>query len=620
MVNERADRPVSHWFLERSTAQPSQTAFRYKHLGIWQEVTWGEYRERVEGLARGLLALGVQPGDRVGILAGPIPEWFISDLAIQSLGAISVGIYPATTPADLGALLRQAQARVFIAEDQDAVDDLRATGEPGTALETILVVKPHGARPAGPAQVLVWAAVEERGRQGRAASPEQWGELVRQRQPDEIIGLFPTAGTTGPPKAVPLSSRHLIQLWSAALPLARPLDSRDRTVTGLPLAAVEERVFSVLLPILTGSVAHLPENQDTVGDARLEVQPSLLVSVPRTWEIQAAQLLVDAETSDWLRRGAIKLALAANRRRPGGGGGPGWSLLGALADGLIGRPIRQKLGYGNLRLALVLGAPLAPEASRLWRLLGVPLHEAYGLTEAGGLASCQREPTSTPGTVGPPVPGVELQLAPDGEILLRGVGVFAGYPKAGGPLADPFDAAGWLRTGDFAEQLPNGEVRISDRRENLLQVRGQLVAAAAIEALLKVSPYIRAAVITDEDANHLIALLEVDFATLAEWARSRRITYTTPADLVGHPATAELFRHEVSRANSALQARGQPAIGAFRILPRALEPEAGDEITLRGEVKRQQLAAKFASLRAEARRDLGAEAPVGISGLPSAIA
>lgn len=597
-----ADRPIVQWFADRARAHPNQVAFRHFHLGVWQDVTWREYRERVQRIALGLAELGVSAGDRVAVMGDACPEWLYLDLACQSIGAIPFGVYVTSPPEDVAYLVEDAGARVFVAEDQEYVDKVLDPRCEAPGVEHVVIIDSRGMFEYGDDRLMDFDDLERRGEARAQAAPTEWETSVAERKADDVVAIYYTSGTTGRPKGAMLSSRNIVSGWALMFAMKGRLGPTDRTVAYMPLAHTVERVHSVMCPILYGSIAHLPEAADTYRQAMVEVQPTILSSLPRTWEVQASEILVDMESSGWVKRVIYKMAMRARRsyfrahwagRRP-----PISARIGSwIAERLVCRPILDKFGYRDLRLASTGGAPVSRELLELWQLWGVKLRENFGMTECGGVATFMLSEIPIPGLAGRPAPGTAVALASDGEVVIRGPSVFQGYWDNPEATREAVDDAGWLHTGDIGEVTSDGFFRMIDRKKDILVTsRGQLVPCSEIEHVLKGSPYIRDAALVGDRRDYLGALLEMDFEMVAEWARTRKIAYTSYVSLLESEAVQALLDEEVQRANRRIEANGFPVVAQFRVIPKELDPEAGDEITPTRKVKRRQLAEKFSYL------------------------
>jgi long-chain acyl-CoA synthetase len=374
----------------------------------------------------------------------------------------------------------------------------------------------------------------------------------------------------------------------------------QRTVVYLPLCHVLGRDVALTLPLLSGLVPHFGEDGEDLAQTLFEVAPTVLFTVPRYLQKFAARALVAVQNSSRPKRLVYDAAMRVGRRRvrehwEGRAGGPG-RLVYALARGVAFRPLLNKLGFDALELVISGGAPLPPETMALWQIWGVNVCEIYGQTEeAGAIITGQRERFPRPGDVGTLGPGWELKLAPSGEILIRGEHRFESYWGNEAATRDVQAEDGWLHTGDVGE-WKDGRLRLIDRaRDFIVTAGGKTLAPATIENIMRASPYVAEVAVIGHARKYLTALVEIDYDTVSDWARAHDIAYTGFTSLAEHPRVRGLIEAEVERAN-ALLARVEQ-IKAFRILPKALDPEEeGEPVTPTRKVKRAQMYARFRDL------------------------
>ncbi|MPY91867.1 MAG: AMP-binding protein [Acidimicrobiia bacterium] len=587
--------PLVRHFLDRTHGSGGDVAFRYKDLGIWQDVTWSVYRRCVERFALGLSALGVKRGDRVAIMADVRPEWLYADVAVQSLGALTVGVYPTAPPAELAHVLADSGSRAFIAGDQEAVDHLAEAGY--GALEHVVVIDARGVEGYEDVCISSYADVENVGDAAANRDGTGWEQIASQAGPDDAVGVFYTVGSTGPPKGVVLSSRNLVLSWAASVTSARSSMRAERTVSHLPLAYVAERQLIVHDPILHGSIAHLPEDAETARQAIIEVRPTLAIGPPGEWAAAARQVAVGMERSGRLERAVYRLGMRArrrdvNRRWHGANPSPPSRLASWAAYWVVCRPVLDKFGYSRLDRVFAVGAPLPTEVAERWELWGVRLVEAYLLTEAAGIVALQRSPTSPPGAPLDVLAGIEARAAPDGELLLRGPNLFEAYRGPGRAV----DEEGWFATGDEAELMADGCLRVRDRKGDVMEIGGHRVSANDVEVVLRSSPFIREAVACGDGRDQVSALVEVDVRATAEWARGRGITFSSYGGLVANASVQQLVGEEIVRLNTVLAERALPPVAAHRPFPHQLDPAAGDEVTATRTIKRHSITRKYMAL------------------------
>jgi len=589
--------------VERARARPDRVAFRSKELGIWRETTWRQLAERVAALAGGFAReYGIARGETVAIIGNPCPEWMIADLAAQALGAISYGIYPTSAPGEVRHLLQHGGASLIIAEDQEHLDKTLEVLDECPNVRAVLVIDTRALFMYRHPRVRPLAEVVDRGRATLAAEPDALGRLARSLSPDDPATIIYTSGTTGHPKGAVY--RHGPHLAACANIIAHyPILARGehRAVAMLPLCHAMGRNLAITMPLIADIVPHYPESVDAFADALYEIQPTFVFTVPRYLQKFAAHLLVGLDQSSAVKRAAYRVAMRVGRRalerrwsdrRPG----PAWRLSAALARAIVFRWLLEKVGFARAELVISSGAPLPPAVATLWQAWGVNLCEAYGQTETGGaLVSGQRGPYPLPGDVGVEAPNMAIELDPAGEILVAAAEFFGGYwrdPEATAALYRD----GKLATGDVGEWTIERSLRLVDRKKDILiTAGGKNVSPSHVENRLRASPYISEAAVFGEGRKYLVALLEADGETVAEWARERGVVHTGYGSLVAHPEVLGLIEAEVKQANDDLTRVEQ--VKAFRLLPRELDPEVeGEPVTPTRKVKRRLMAERYSAL------------------------
>jgi long-chain acyl-CoA synthetase len=589
-------------FRERCARTPHRVAFRAKEYGIYQEVTWGQYWERVKHLGLGFVEIGIERGDRVAIVGDPCPEWCYADLAAQSAGAITYGIYSTSSPSQVRYLLENGGATVAVAENQEYVDKLLPLADALPALRKVIVVDTRSMFLYQDSRLMTLALLEELGRKLCLREPRLFEQLIERGDPDDVAFLVYTSGTSGPPKPAMISHRNCLTALVGAFGEVFPglLSQEHRTVSYLSMAHILERCLTIYLPLASEAVPHLGESIEELPQTLFETQPTFFYGVPRVWEKIASQVLVGVQSSSWLPSLAYRWAMRVGTRyREGRWDGSRASVaLGCLywiARRLVFRHILRKVGLLRVRYALSTGAPLPPRIQALWQIWGVDLVNLYGATEAGGIITTQRPGFPRPGDVGTPTGVNAVRLAGDGEVLISGPGVFRGYWKNEGATREVKDGE-WLRIGEIGELGAGGVLRLIDRKRDIMVTAGgKNLAPTNIENALKASPYVSEAVVFADGRRYPVALIEIDAGTVSEWARAHAVAYTDFASLVGHSRIRELVAGEVGRANEQLAHVEQ--VKKFRLLPKELDPENEDDpLTPTRKVKRKLMYEKFREL------------------------
>jgi len=596
---------------ERAHATPRGVAFRSKHRGLYRERTWHDYADLAGRCAAGMRALGVGAGDRVAIMGDACEEWMICDLGVQALGAISYGIYPTASSAELQYQLRDGGARVLVAENQEVVDKVMPCLADLPALTAVVVIDDSALFAYDDARLVPYA---------RLLAPVDGAalleELSGQLQSSAPAFIVYTSGTTGPPKGALIThgthvaaARNLIEHYPilagcAAADIRDPADTaapapnRHSTVAYLPLCHILGRDVAITLPLLGGPVPHFGEGIEDLPATLFEVAPTVLFAVPRYLQKFASQLLIGIGATTPFKRAAYEAAMRAGRaqasRRWDGDQRPRMAYRAARA--LVFKPLLEQLGLDRLELVISGGAPLPRETMALWQVWGVNVVEVYGQTEeAGAIISGQRSPFPRPGDVGTVAAGWELRLGDGNEILVRGPHRFLRYWGNEEATRQIADADGWLHTGDVGE-LQAGVLRLLDRaRDFIVTAGGKTLSPTYIENALRASPYIGEAMVIGHGRKYLTALIELDADAVADWARAHDVSYTGFTSLVNDAAVQALIAGEVARANDTLARVEQ--IKAFRILPKILDPEEeGEPVTPTRKLKRALMLERFRAL------------------------
>ena len=581
-----------HLLGERARNHPGGIAYRAKKLGLYEEVRWDEYAETVARCAEGYRRLGLERGQRVAIMGDACAEWAIADLGAQAAGAVSFGIYPTASAAEIEYQLRDAEASIFVAEDQEYVDKVLPLLERLPRLRRIIVIDDSA--------MFAYADVRiTRFEQLTAEMGDPLNVLCENIGADDPAFIVYTSGTTGHPKGSLVT--HSVHVAAAQNmighypQLAKP---RQRTVIYLPLCHILGRDMGITLPLLGGPTPHFGEDVEDLPRTLYEVAPTVLVTVPRYLQKFASQVLIRIGNTTAVKAAAYRLAMNIGRRhaRARWEGKATGGVLYGLARLAVFRPLLEQLGLDEVELAISGGAPLPRETAALWQIWGVNLVEIYGQTEeAGAIISGQRGPFPRPGNVGTVAPGWELKLAAGGEILVRGPHLFAEYLNHPEATREVKGDDGWLRTGDVGE-LKDGTLRLVDRaRDFIVTAGGKTLSPSYIENLLRASPYVAEAMVIGHGRKYVTALVEIDYDAVADWARTRDIPYGGFTSLAQHAEVRELIAAEIDKANAALARVEQ--IKRFRILPKALDPEdEGEPVTPTRKVKRALMLERFRAL------------------------
>ena len=587
---------------------PDRVAMREKDFGIWQEITWTQYWESVLEAAHGLLALGVYEGDRVSIHSEDRPEWVILDMATVAVRAITVGLYPTNPAAEVQYLLSDSGAAVHLAEDQEQADKVMAVIDSLPDLRKIIHIEPRGFRKwREDERFISWEEFLELGRGHRDANPGMVEQLMAQATGDDVITLVYTSGTTGPPKGAMLTNANfafnadvLIGVENRT-PDGKPIGPDDLILTYLPLCHVAERIFSTWSSVSRGPSLNFAESIETVQQNLREIQPTIFFAVPRIWERIHASIAIKGRDGTRFKRLwfgiGMKLARRIGDLRVANEGDHTAlsRFLYAIGYPIVFRAIKERIGLRRVRYAASGAAPIAPEVLRDFLGMGVPLFELYGMTENSAVATCNFPGANKVGTVGVPYPGTELRIdEATGEIQTRHPGVFKGYWKKPEKTAEAFTEDGWLRTGDVGEWVDGTHVKIVDRiKDIIITSGGKNVSPSEIENSLKVSPFVKEAMVIGDGRKYLSALIAIESDVVGDWATRRQIPYTTYRDLTTKPQVIELIQGVVNEANE--KTSHVESIQKFRLIPKELDHEDG-ELTATQKLKRTSMTSMFGGL------------------------
>jgi long-chain acyl-CoA synthetase len=583
--------------------EPTKVAMRQKDFGIWQETTWAEFWELIEVAANGLLALGVDVGDRVSIHAEDRREWIVLDLAAVAIRATTVGIYPTNPMAEVEYTLNDSGALVHLAEDQEQADKvLDLPADTFSSLRRIIYIEPRGFSSYDDPRLLPWDEFLDLGRRHREANPGEVEARMAAAEADDVMTLVYTSGTTGPPKGAMLTNANCefciqtLILNPARMPGGKLPDGSDEVVTYLPLCHVAERAFSTWHLVTAAPVLNFAENANEVSTALREVQPTLFFAVPRIWERLHAGVLIRGADASRFKKFTLDRSLAVagwiGRKRVENLGNwtPATRVVYAIGWVLVFRALRERLGLRHCRYAASGAAPIAPEVLEFFIGLGLNVYELYGMTENAAVATANLDGRMKLGTVGEPFPEIADGFRIDeetGEIQTRHGGVFAGYWGKPEQTAETFTEDGWLRTGDVGEWFDGTHVRIIDRIKHIIITSGgKNISPSEIENTLKTSPYINEAMVIGDRRKYLTALVAIEIETVGNWALKKGIPYTTYRDLTEKEEVVQLVREAVDHTNEKF-ARVE-GIKDFRLIPKELDHEDG-ELTATQKVKRSSM-------------------------------
>jgi long-chain acyl-CoA synthetase len=590
----------------------SRIAVQEKRYGIWQPTTWGQLHTRVRDFAHGLASLGVRPGEVVAVLGDNRPEWFISELAAQSLGACTVGIYPTSVGEEVVHVLTDGRVRVVVVEDQEQVDKIIELKDRLPLVERVIYYDTRGLEMYEVPYLSEFTAVEATGREWGEAHPGWLDEQIAAGRGADVAVICTTSGTTGRPKLAMLSHANLLEM-GRSINIVDPIGMDDRYLSFLPLAWIGEQMIAVACGLQRGFTLSFAEEAATQRADLRELGPNLMFSPPRIWEDMLSSIMVRVGEAGWTKRKAFAWGQSvgdryAETRLKAGKAGLGLKLQHRLADWVALRPVRDQLGLTRIDRCYTGGAPLGPDVFRFFHSIGVNLKQIYGQTEICGIAVMHSDDDIKFATVGKPCPGTDIRIADNGEILLRSKAVFHGYYGNDAASADTVDTDGWLHTGDAGYLDEHGHLVVIDRAKDVMEMPdGTRFSPAFIENKLKFSPYVEEAVVFwQEGSPDISAILTIEPSTVGAWAEHRRLGYTTYTDLAGKAEVRELLSEEVGRANEDLP--GSVRVRRFVLLHKQFDPD-DDEITRTRKVRRGVINERYAAI-IDALVDGAAEAEI----------
>jgi long-chain acyl-CoA synthetase len=587
-----AGRTLSDLFYGSVDTHRKPDHLRYKAGGQWKDISSDEFRRAVEETALGLRELGVEKGARVALLSENRPEWAITDLATLSAAAVVVPIYATLTPAQALYILNDSEAKVCVVSNSAQLRKIAEIRAQAPHLRHVVRMDP-AAEP--PANTLTLDELRARGREPLARDPQAVRRRAAEAKPDDLATLVYTSGTTGDPKGVMLTHRNIVSNVEAAKSVFMEFGPADVALSFLPLSHIFERMAGYYMMINAGATIAYAESVEQVPANMAEVRPTLMCSVPRLYEKMYARINEKVASDPPARQKIFRWAIGVGRqvlqhtvekRSPG-------ALLKikhALANRLVFGKVKERVG-GRLRVFVSGGAPLAREIAEFFGAAGLSILEGYGLTETSPVITCNRPDDFKPGTVGKPLPGVEVKIADDGEILTRGPHVMRGYYNKPEATAEAIDAEGWFHTGDVGMFDAQGFLVITDRKKDIIVTSGgKNIAPQPIENLVKTNRYIAEIVMIGNKRHFPAALVVPNFENLEKWARDNGLAFSSREELIARPEVTGFYDRTVAELTAHLASFEK--IKKVALVAREFTLEAG-EITPTLKVKRRVVEQKY---------------------------
>jgi long-chain acyl-CoA synthetase len=569
-----------------------EVALREKDFGLWREFTWHDYQARVRDFALGMTELGITRGDVIGIIGDNRPDWVCAEIAAHAIGGMSLGLYRDVLDDEAAYLLNTGEAKIVFAEDEEQVDKLLGLADRVPALQHIVYSDPRGMRKYDDPRLLEADRLAQLGCDAAARDPELYDAMVDATTGEDVAILCTTSGTTSHPKLAMLAAGRV--LGHCAVYLAfDPKDSSDEYVSVLPLPWIMEQVYALGQGLLSRMKVNFVEQADTLMNDFREIAPTFVLFAPRVWEGIAADVRARVMDASPLKQGLYGLGMKTGLSALADG------KRSTVADALLFRALRDRLGFSRLRSAATGGAALGPDTFKFFRAMGVPLRTLYGQTETLGAFTLHAPDAVDPDTTGVAMgDGIEIEIRdPDsqgvGEIVVRHPHMFLGYYKS--PEASAADLRdGWMHSGDAGYFNAAKQLVVIDRIKDLAQTtRGERFSPQYIENKLKFSPYIAETVVLGDNRAVLAAMICIRFSIIAKWAEKRRISFTTYTDLSSRPEVYAMIRREVDAVNATLPPAQR--IARFLLLYKELDADDG-ELTRTRKVRRSVINEKYADI------------------------
>ena len=571
---------LSQLFLNTIKSYPKDDLLLSKKEGKYVPISTEEFADRVKCFSLGLRDLGLEAGDKLIVLSENRPEWVISDIANLCLGGITVPIYTSLIPEQIKYIIDDSDAKIVVVSDQSQWQKIEAIKSQLTKVTSYITCLPEA-----PEGVLTFAQVLERGRKMDKQNPGFFEKMALEVKPDAIASIIYTSGTTGPPKGVMLTHSNIFSNVKTCSSLL-PFKDTDTVLSFLPLSHILERM-GMFVYLYNGMSIGFAESIDTLGENLLEVRPHIMVNVPRVLEKIYAKVIDNVQVSSSLKRKIFFWAVKVGRKygRKKILNQPISKLLQFkrnLANKLVFSKVYAKTG-GRVRFFLCGGAPLSKDIGEFFYAIGLTVIEGYGLTETSPVITANTFENLKFGTVGKPIPGVDVRIDEDGEILTKGPNVMNGYYKKEAASREVFEG-GWFHTGDIGHFDEEGFLVITDRKKDIIVTSGgKNVAPQPIEGILNLNPYISNALVIGDRRKFISALVVPDFEKLEEYAKQNNISFEDHCDLVKKEEIVRFIQEQVDRSASNLASYEK--VKKIALLDKEFEIEKG-EITPTLKVKR----------------------------------
>ena len=587
--------PLLFW--DSVITKHNKIAMREKHLGIWQSTTWEEYGIAARNIGLALHSLGLKKGDVVSIASEGIPEWLFTDMGTIAVGGISSGVYTTDSSSQVKYLVNDSKTKFYFAENEEQLDKILEVRDECPTLEKIIVYDMEGLHNFRDNQVISYEEFIKIGQKLNDEQSDLWIDLIKSVQPDDIAILVYTSGTTGPSKGAMISNENLMYSVNVGLEIFKPKENEEQ-LSFLPLCHILERSVSVMFPLKSGAVVNFAESIDTVPENIREVSPTVFIAVPRIWEKFYSSITIIMKDATFIGKYFYDLSIRVGSEYKDyfvDGKNPPLRTKIAfwICNQLVLKNIKKLLGLNNCRYALSGAAPISPELINWYLSLGIDMREGWGMTETAGVGTAFYTREIKTGFVGRAVNQSEVRIAEDGEILFKGPGVFRGYlnkpEQTNEALVD-----GWLHTGDVGQLDNYGNMKITDRKKDIIiTAGGKNISPSEIENELKFSPFVSDAVIIGDKRKFLSCLIMIDEENVMKFAQDNDVPFSNFESLCRTKEIVELIDNEISKVNKKFANVEQ--VKKFSLIDIQLTAE-DDELTPTMKLKRKFINEKYSDI------------------------
>jgi long-chain acyl-CoA synthetase len=587
--------------VKNANEMPDDVAMREKRYGVWKPMTWREFQEKIQRFALGLRAMGFEDGNNLAIIGDNKPEWVIAEFGCMAAGGLPTGAYPDSLAEEMEYLISYSDARFLVVRDQEQVDKILVIWDKiKDNIKNVIVWDSRGMSHYYEEYPFLerFETVLEIGAKQEIDQKDYLLRKAEEIDPAQAAIMLTTSGTTALPKLSILSHENLIFSCESYGKVVK-MEKGDEMLSAAPLAWIGEQMYNLTRFLMVGAHYNFPEETETLRQDLLELQPYYFGGTPVVWEFLISTIQAAMDNADFVKRYfynlTIRIALKCTDADLAGENPGLWNrFLYRILNFLVLRPLKNKVGLGRVRLAVTGGGAISPEVFKYFKALGLDLRQVFGQSECGGIATTHKGDDVRPETVGVPIPGVEVKLSEDGEILVRGKNTHLGYYKNEKATQEGFTEDGFLRTGDAGYFGEDGHLYVFDRAKDIMTLKdGTRFAPQDIETRLKFSAYINEAMVCGGDRSYVTAIVSIDLENVGNWAKKRGISFTTFQDLSQRREVYELIADEIQKINERFPENIR--IKRFTILLKPLHPDDG-ELTRTRKVRRKFVNERYQAL------------------------